>query len=105
MENSAELKINGNTYKLPIVEGSEQERGIDISTLRNQTGVSENEACCNEVCLQLVVVMRSLQGRQRLSSSPPGSCRGGGSCQADEPYGQACGGSRRRGRIRRVSPG
>jgi len=38
MENSAELKINGNTYKLPIVEGSEQERGIDISTLRNQTG-------------------------------------------------------------------
>src|SRR4029079_16893613 len=38
MENSAELKINGNTYKLPIVEGSEQERGIDISTLRNESG-------------------------------------------------------------------
>ena len=38
MENSAELKINGNSYKLPIVEGSEQERGIDISSLRNQTG-------------------------------------------------------------------
>ena len=38
MENSAELKLNGNTYQLPIVEGSEQERGIDISSLRNQTG-------------------------------------------------------------------
>ena len=38
MENTAELKINGTTYKLPIVEGSEQERGIDISSLRSQTG-------------------------------------------------------------------
>jgi citrate synthase len=38
MENSAELKLNGTTYKLPVVEGSEQERGIDISSLRNQTG-------------------------------------------------------------------
>jgi citrate synthase len=38
MENTAELKINGTSYKLPIVEGSEQERGIDISSLRNQTG-------------------------------------------------------------------
>src|SRR3954451_22102227 len=38
MENTAELKINGTTYKLPIVEGSEQERGIDISSLRNDTG-------------------------------------------------------------------
>src|ERR1041385_6841544 len=38
MENTAELKINGTSYKLPIIEGSEQERGIDISTLRSQTG-------------------------------------------------------------------
>jgi citrate synthase len=38
MENTAELKINGTSYKLPIVEGSEKERGIDISSLRTQTG-------------------------------------------------------------------
>src|SRR4051794_32635504 len=38
MENTAELKINGTSYKLPIVEGTEQERGIDIATLRSQTG-------------------------------------------------------------------
>src|ERR1041385_456416 len=38
MENIAELKINGNSYKLPIVKGTEQERGIDISALRSQTG-------------------------------------------------------------------
>ena len=38
MENTAELKINGASYQFPIVEGSERERGIDISALRNQTG-------------------------------------------------------------------
>jgi citrate synthase len=38
MEKTAELKLNGKSYQLPIIEGSEQERGIDISTLRSQTG-------------------------------------------------------------------
>src|SRR5947209_1418306 len=38
METIAELKINGTSYKLPVIEGSEQERAIDISSLRNQTG-------------------------------------------------------------------
>jgi citrate synthase len=38
MDNTAELKLNGKTIRLPIVEGTEQERGIDISTLRSETG-------------------------------------------------------------------
>src|SRR3974377_215589 len=38
MENTAELKLNGKNYQLPIIEGSEKERGIDISALRNDTG-------------------------------------------------------------------
>jgi citrate synthase len=38
MDKNAELKLNGKTYNLPIVEGTEQERGLDISALRNQTG-------------------------------------------------------------------
>ncbi|HXT12462.1 MAG TPA: citrate synthase [Candidatus Angelobacter sp.] len=38
MDKTAELKLNGKSYQLPIVEGSEQERGIDISSLRHQTG-------------------------------------------------------------------
>jgi citrate synthase len=38
MENTAELKLNSKSYQLPIVEGSEHERGIDISALRSQTG-------------------------------------------------------------------
>src|ERR1043166_908841 len=38
MENKAELKLNGKTYQLPTLEGSEQERAVDISALRNETG-------------------------------------------------------------------
>ena len=37
-DNTAELKVNGKTYELPIIEGSEQEKGIDISKLRAQSG-------------------------------------------------------------------
>src|SRR5256886_16786287 len=38
MEKNAELKVNGKSCKLPIIEGTEQERAIDISSLRNNTG-------------------------------------------------------------------
>ena len=38
MDKTAELILDGKSYQLPIVEGSEGERAVDISTLRNQTG-------------------------------------------------------------------
>src|SRR5437016_124542 len=38
MDKNAELKLDGKTCKLPIIEGSEKERAIDISCLRDQTG-------------------------------------------------------------------
>src|SRR5437867_7411434 len=38
MEKTAELNLDGKTCKLPIVEGTEQERAIDISALRDKTG-------------------------------------------------------------------
>ena len=38
MENVAKLEIDGKTCTLPIVVGSEGERGIDISSLRKATG-------------------------------------------------------------------
>jgi citrate synthase len=38
MENTAELKLNGKSHQLRVIEGSEHERGIDISTLRSETG-------------------------------------------------------------------
>ncbi len=39
MSKNAELKFNGNTYDLPVVTGSEDEQGIDISSLRAQSGL------------------------------------------------------------------
>ncbi|TXH24738.1 MAG: citrate synthase [Cyclobacteriaceae bacterium] len=38
MAKSAELIIDGKSYKFPIVEGSEGEQGIDISNLLEETG-------------------------------------------------------------------
>ena len=38
MSNSAQLKIGDQTYELPIIEGTEKEKAIDISKLRDQTG-------------------------------------------------------------------
>lgn len=37
MSDSAQLNLDGNTYELPIIEGTEQERAIDISKLRGMT--------------------------------------------------------------------
>src|SRR5580765_1656954 len=39
MDKTAELIIDGKHHQLPVVEGSEQERAVDISSLRNTTGV------------------------------------------------------------------
>src|ERR1041384_6766548 len=38
MDTKAELKLNGKTYSLPTLEGTEKERAIDISSLRAETG-------------------------------------------------------------------
>ncbi|MCJ8290509.1 MAG: citrate synthase [Crocinitomicaceae bacterium] len=38
MSEIAKLELDGNTYELPIVEGTENEKGIDISKLRGGTG-------------------------------------------------------------------
>src|SRR2546426_7427467 len=38
MDKTAELKLEGKTCKLPIVEGTEKELAVDISSLRNDTG-------------------------------------------------------------------
>ncbi|WP_266367851.1 citrate synthase [Tellurirhabdus rosea] len=38
MSNLAELSVDGKTYQFPVVVGSENEKAIDISNLRDQTG-------------------------------------------------------------------
>jgi citrate synthase len=39
MTKTAHLTVDGTTYEFPIVEGSQGERAIDISTLRQRTGL------------------------------------------------------------------
>lgn len=36
---NAEIKIEGKTFELPVIEGTEREKAIDISKLRDQSGV------------------------------------------------------------------
>src|SRR5882724_518337 len=38
MANTAEISIDGKKFPFPLIEGSEQERAIEISQLRAQTG-------------------------------------------------------------------
>ena len=39
MEQTAKLIVDGKTYELPIVDGTEGEKGIDIAKLRQETGL------------------------------------------------------------------
>src|SRR5215813_8245690 len=39
MDKFAELTVDGKTWRLPMIEGSESERAIDIASLRNETGL------------------------------------------------------------------
>ncbi len=38
MDKTAELKLDGKSFQLPIIVGTEGEHAVDVSTLRNQTG-------------------------------------------------------------------
>lgn len=39
MSNKAEIKVDGKSYELPLIEGTENEKAIDISSFRSQSGV------------------------------------------------------------------
>lgn len=39
MSNTAEIKVDGKSYELPVIEGTENEKAIDISSLRGASGV------------------------------------------------------------------
>jgi len=39
MSNKAEIKVAGKTLELPVIEGTEQEKAIDISKLRGESGI------------------------------------------------------------------
>lgn len=39
MSNTAEIKVDGKSYELPVIEGTENEQAIDISSLRGSSGI------------------------------------------------------------------
>ncbi|MEQ9302303.1 MAG: citrate/2-methylcitrate synthase, partial [Marinoscillum sp.] len=39
MSNKAEIKVDGKSYELPLIEGTEQEKAIDISKFRGDSGI------------------------------------------------------------------
>lgn len=39
MSNSAEIKVDGQSFELPLIEGTEKEKAIDISSFRAQSGI------------------------------------------------------------------
>ncbi|MFH1122024.1 MAG: citrate (Si)-synthase, partial [Pseudomonadota bacterium] len=39
MDQTVKLTVDGKTYELPLIIGTEGERGIDISRLRQETGL------------------------------------------------------------------
>jgi citrate synthase len=39
MSNTAEIKVDGKSHTLPLIEGTEQEKAIDISKLRAESGI------------------------------------------------------------------
>lgn len=39
MSGTAEIKLDGKSYELPVVEGTENEKAVDISKLRGQSGL------------------------------------------------------------------
>ncbi|MGL4854471.1 MAG: citrate synthase [Lentisphaeria bacterium] len=56
LDEQATLILNGNTYHMPIVQGSEGEKGIDISSLTKETGYItldpgfvNTASCCSDI--------------------------------------------------------
>lgn len=56
MSDMAKLQLSGQSYELPVVEGSEHERGIDVSGLRSDSGLitlddgySNTGSCSSEI--------------------------------------------------------
>jgi citrate synthase len=72
MNKTAELILDGKTCKLPIIEGSENERAVDISSLRNETGcITLDDGYANTgSCLSKITFIDGEQGILRYRGIP-----------------------------------
>jgi citrate synthase len=56
MSKTAKLELDGKIHELPIIEGTEKERGIDITSLRKDTGlITLDDGYANTGCCQSAV--------------------------------------------------
>src|SRR5437867_7354745 len=72
MEKTAELKLDGKTCKFAVVEGTEQERAIDISKLRDETGfITLDDGYANTgTCLSQITFIDGERGILRYRGIP-----------------------------------
>lgn len=72
MDKNIELNLNGKACKLPVIEGTEKELGIDISALRNQTGyITLDDGYANTgSCLSKITFIDGEQGILRYRGIP-----------------------------------
>jgi citrate synthase len=72
MEKTAELTLDGKLSKLPIVEGTEKERAIDVSSLRDKTGfITLDDGYANTgSCLSKITFIDGEEGILRYRGIP-----------------------------------
>ena len=72
MTNQAKLEVDGKSYALPVVVGTEGERAVDISALRAQSGyITLDEGYGNTgACLSKVTFIDGEQGILRYRGYP-----------------------------------
>ncbi|MCB0404900.1 MAG: citrate synthase [Bdellovibrionales bacterium] len=72
MPNTAILEVDGKRYEFPIIEGSENERGIDISNLRKETGLItlDNGYMNTGSCLSAITYLDGEKGILRYRGIP-----------------------------------
>jgi len=72
MSDAAKLEIDGKAYPLPIVQGSEGERALDISALRNHTGhITLDDGYANTgSCVSRITFIDGEQGILRYRGIP-----------------------------------
>ncbi|MCU0783164.1 MAG: citrate synthase [Verrucomicrobia bacterium] len=72
MSKEAKLELDGKSYTLPVVEGTEKEKAIDISNLRNATGfITLDDSYGNTgSCLSAITFIDGEQGILRYRGIP-----------------------------------
>ena len=72
MSSEAQLSFDGTTFTLPVVEGTEGERAIDITQLRNQTGLTALDPAYGNTasCMSEITFIDGDQGILRYRGIP-----------------------------------